>query len=143
MTLPDLREDNEIWYKLKVLIHDLANIKSDPTAVARLERTVDELYISEPYFTQEEAGLLKGVLVVVSRESEDVEDMEVQDESGDEPDVEAMESRKPESKREVQGETETVEQAIKRRMANFYDKRKASGDFRPCGPHDSMYSSSP
>lgn len=31
---------------------------------------------------------------------------------------------------------ETIEEAIKIRLANFYDKRKASGDFRPCGSHD-------
>lgn len=30
----------------------------------------------------------------------------------------------------------TIEEAIKMRMSNFYNKRKASGDFRPCGPHD-------
>lgn len=30
----------------------------------------------------------------------------------------------------------TIEEAIKNRLANFFDKRKASGDSRPCGPHD-------
>lgn len=30
----------------------------------------------------------------------------------------------------------TLEQAIHNRLANFFDKRGASGDSRPCGPHD-------
>lgn len=30
----------------------------------------------------------------------------------------------------------TIEEAIYDRLANFLDKRKASGDARPCGPHD-------
>lgn len=32
--------------------------------------------------------------------------------------------------------SKTVEQAIHERLAGFFDKRKASGDSRPCGPHD-------
>ncbi|KAK7985367.1 hypothetical protein PG996_005391 [Apiospora saccharicola] len=31
---------------------------------------------------------------------------------------------------------ESVETAIQKAMANFFEKRKASGDARPCGPHD-------
>ena len=30
----------------------------------------------------------------------------------------------------------TVEQALHNRLANFLEKRRASGDARPCGPHD-------
>lgn len=30
----------------------------------------------------------------------------------------------------------TVEEAIHQRLANFFEKRRASGDSRPCGPHD-------
>lgn len=30
----------------------------------------------------------------------------------------------------------TVEEAIHNRLANFFDKRRASGDSRPCGTHD-------
>lgn len=33
-------------------------------------------------------------------------------------------------------EPNTVEEAIKERMAGFFDKRRASGDSRLCGPHD-------
>lgn len=30
----------------------------------------------------------------------------------------------------------TIEQAIQSHLLNFLEKRKASGDARPCGPHD-------
>lgn len=29
-----------------------------------------------------------------------------------------------------------MEEAIYERLAGFFDKRRASGDSRPCGPHD-------
>jgi hypothetical protein len=37
---------------------------------------------------------------------------------------------------EEQGRGITVEEAIKTRLAKFFEKRRASGDSRPCGPHD-------
>jgi hypothetical protein len=30
----------------------------------------------------------------------------------------------------------TIEEAIKSCLGNFFEKRRASGDARPCGPHD-------
>lgn len=33
-------------------------------------------------------------------------------------------------------ESSTVEEAIKESLAGLFDKRIASGDSRPCGPHD-------
>lgn len=30
----------------------------------------------------------------------------------------------------------TIEEAIKSSLKNFFEKRRASGDARPCGPHD-------
>nr|OQO24230.1 hypothetical protein B0A51_12286 [Rachicladosporium sp. CCFEE 5018] len=35
----------------------------------------------------------------------------------------------------VDAET-TLEQAIMKALENFFEKRRASGDARPCGPHD-------
>lgn len=32
--------------------------------------------------------------------------------------------------------SKTVEEAIYERLASFFDDRRASGDSRPCGPHD-------
>ena len=34
------------------------------------------------------------------------------------------------------GTTTTLEQAISKNLENFLEKRRASGDARPCGPHD-------
>ncbi|KAG4425997.1 hypothetical protein IFR04_000941 [Cadophora malorum] len=68
-TLFEIRKkDTEIWYKLKVLLYDLLNIKNDPASVARLERTVNEMYMSEPYFMPEEAEMIKGSSVPVDND---------------------------------------------------------------------------
>ncbi|KAL2068640.1 hypothetical protein VTL71DRAFT_14977 [Oculimacula yallundae] len=58
----------------EVLIYDLANIKSDPVSMTRLERTIDELYISEPYFTSSEAESLKNTSVPFQDEPESIKD---------------------------------------------------------------------
>jgi hypothetical protein len=36
----------------------------------------------------------------------------------------------------VDNESYTIEDAIKLSLVNFFEKRRASGDSRPCGPHD-------
>jgi hypothetical protein len=53
----------QITYNLKLLLHDPLNLKTSPAAAARLDRTTDPLYISTPYFTDEEAEIVKGSLV--------------------------------------------------------------------------------
>ncbi|KAH6694825.1 putative C6 transcription factor [Leptodontidium sp. MPI-SDFR-AT-0119] len=133
INLSELKKNNDIWYKIKVLIYDLANIKNDPASVTRLERTVDELYISEPYFTAEQAELVKSTLVHFPPEPDEMEEDYTEGAT-----EEFQIPKQPSKPAEIKGEmkTETVEEAIKRRMVNFYDKRKASGDFRPCGTHD-------
>ena len=35
-----------------------------------------------------------------------------------------------------ESETVTIEAAIQSSLQNFFEKRRASGDARPCGPHD-------
>lgn len=70
----------------------------DKSCERRLSQTTDELYISAPYFTAEEAAAIKAALV-------DAGDM-------------------------------SLEQAITSNLQNFFEKRRASGDSRPCGPHD-------
>lgn len=92
--------------------------------------TTDELYISAPYVTPEEALLIKNT--VVSRPI-----------LTDIPEFEALEfdedinSGTNEPPKEVAPEkTLTIEQAITSCLQNFFAKRRASGDARPCGPHD-------
>lgn len=108
-TLSELKGNRNVWYKIHVLIYDLYNIKNDRSSESRIERTVDELYISEPYFTTQEAALIKGTL------------------------LEYMSTKEVDSATKT---FKTVDEAIKERLSKFYDKRRASGDFRPCGPHD-------
>ncbi|KAI9711464.1 MAG: hypothetical protein M1820_002027 [Bogoriella megaspora] len=96
-TLADLREDPNLWYKICVLNYDLHNLKKDHNSEKRTLCTTDELYISTPYFTSDEARRIKSTVL----------------DDGD-----------------------TIEQAIATSLANFFEKRRASGDSRPCGPHD-------
>lgn len=95
-TLAELRDDGDLWYKLCVLIYDLYNMTKDKTCENRTKQTTDPQYISTPYFSDDEAALVKSTVLP----------------TGD-----------------------TVEQAITNELENFFEKRRASGDWRPCGPH--------
>jgi len=89
-----------------VLIYDLRNVAKDQNSQRRIGATTDELYISEPYFSAAEAARIKTTKVDIPEELD------------------------------VPAQNSTVEEAITTRLANFFEKRKASGDSRPCGPHD-------
>ncbi|KAK8043609.1 hypothetical protein PG993_006039 [Apiospora rasikravindrae] len=60
MTTSELAADNDLGYKIRVLIHDLRNISKDEGSQRRTLQTTDELYISSPYFTTKEASIIKG-----------------------------------------------------------------------------------
>ncbi|TVY56433.1 hypothetical protein LCER1_G001506 [Lachnellula cervina] len=126
-TLSSLRADSDLWYRILVLLHDLSNIGKDRAAVARNLCTTDELYISGPYFTPEESSRIKST--VVSPPTQD----EV-------PEFEALtledEPREPAKEMPTSSEDMTIEEAITSCLQNFFEKRRASGDARPCGPHD-------
>ena len=97
VTLSELQQDGELQYRIKVLLYDLNNISNDPMSDKRISSTTDSLYISEPYFTENEATRIRSALVTP---------------------------------------TVSVQDAIQQGLSNFFDKRRASGDARPCGPHD-------
>jgi len=124
-----------------VLLYDLCNIASDRTAESRTLATTDELYISAPYFTPAEATLVKTTLVLppVLNEIPEFEILEFEEE-GDEEDVESPQNRPEEELASSQTPLPlnpiTIEEAIKSCLQNFFEKRRASGDARPCGPHD-------
>ncbi|KAK8075190.1 hypothetical protein PG997_009853 [Apiospora hydei] len=105
-TTSEIAADKNMGYKIRVLIYDLRNISKDEGSQWRTLQTTDELYISGPYFTAREASIIKGAICVLEEDSEPSETPEI------------------------------VETTIKKTMANFFEKRKASGDARPCGPHD-------
>ena len=119
--LPDLRQDEDLWYRIHVLLHDLGNIGSDQFAEKRLSSTTHELYISAPYFSESEAIKIRTTLIDSSAEVTVTEDQSLS----------SFEDLSCSSRGTV-----TLEEAIHNRLANFFDKRKASGDSRPCGPHD-------
>lgn len=119
-TLSALREDADIWYRLHVLLYDLGNVGSDPLSQKRLSSTTHALYISEPYFTASEATMIRTALI---DDAADAETTSVQ--SASSPKDTCTSSK-----------ATIIEEAIHSRLAGFFDKRKASGDSRPCGPHD-------
>ena len=112
VTLSSLREDVDLWYRIRILLYDLNTVK-DPLSEKRLSSTMNELYISEPYFRDVEASKIRTALIYEA----DVPDLFS---NGISPEAQEV----------------TIEQALHHKLENFLDKRKASGDSRPCGPHD-------
>ncbi|KAG7004547.1 hypothetical protein G7Y79_00024g054970 [Physcia stellaris] len=116
-SVSDLKSDPILLYKIQVLLYDLRNIANDHAAEKRTLSTTNELYLSAPYFTPWQADLVKGAIVEGQETSESSNNTVRQ--SAD-----------------VLAKPQTVEKAIQDRLANFFEKRRASGDARPCGPHD-------
>ncbi|KAL8704969.1 MAG: hypothetical protein Q9201_001915 [Fulgogasparrea decipioides] len=110
-TLPDLRQQLDLWYRLKVLLHDLNNVK-EPPSEKRPSSTTNELYVSGPYFSEPEAIRIRTALVDNTNDTAVLDSKSASD----------LKS--------------TIEQALHHKLANFLEKRRASGDARPCGPHD-------
>ncbi|KAK3064488.1 hypothetical protein LTS18_006791 [Coniosporium uncinatum] len=107
-------------------------MSKDKASEARILSTTNELYISGPYFSDFEAERIRSA-IVEGRKCSDGEDTN-------------METAMPEDQRAIglhlvtkpneATTTLTIEQAIQDRLSNFLEKRRASGDARPCGPHD-------
>lgn len=113
--LSDIRSKPDLWYRIQVLLHDLSNVGHDPSSEKRLSVTTNELYISAPYFSEAEAIQILSTRVETSTPS---------DENSVAPSPKIL--------------TASIQDTIHQRLANFFDKRKASGDSRPCGPHDML-----
>jgi hypothetical protein len=136
-TLSDLREDDNLWYKIHVLIYDLCHIKTNPSSEARTLLTTDELYISGPYFTPSESALVKGTIISDIRNTEiAIETEEATQEITALEETPTFQTLETNEDLTLSREPKTIEDAIKERLAGFFDKRRASGDSRPCGPHD-------
>ncbi|KAI4187850.1 MAG: hypothetical protein L6R41_002545 [Letrouitia leprolyta] len=114
MTLSEIQRNSELWYRVHVLLHDLNNIGHDIWSEKRLLATTNELYISAPYFIEAEATQILSALVEPRNPGEESNNSS------------------------LTLPTATVQDTIHQRLANFFDKRKASGDSRPCGPHDML-----
>ena len=61
-TLSDLKHGDTtsptLWYRIHVLLHDLSNF-NHPASQKRLGKVADPYYIGKPYFTWDEAQLIK------------------------------------------------------------------------------------
>jgi hypothetical protein len=84
----------------------------DPNSEKRINSTTNEYYISDPYFDETQAATLKAAIIDIDLSELDEADDMVQLSQGQ--------------------SFETAAQAL---LSNFIDKRRASGDARPCGPH--------
>ena len=115
-TLSCLREDSDLWYRVHVLLYDLSKVGRDPQSEKRLSLTLHPLYISEPYFSDYDSTRILQAII------DDPTATNPPHTSGDDDSMKLTNM--------------TIEQAIYDKMTNFLNKRKASGDARPCGPHD-------
>ncbi|EGX88648.1 hypothetical protein CCM_08693 [Cordyceps militaris CM01] len=114
-TVSAIRNDPNLGYKLRALIYDLLNISRDPCSERRLNTTTDEHYLSLPYFSSEESQVIKNAVIDVEPALYNV--------PGDfgEDDARLI--------------SRSVADALELVLSGFFDKRRASGDSRPCGPH--------
>ncbi|KAN0122830.1 hypothetical protein V8E51_001156 [Hyaloscypha variabilis] len=120
-TLLSLQSNSEIWYKIHILLYDLCNIASDRAAEARTLATTDELYISGPYFSPEEAMIIKATLVSPPSLKEIPEFESLCMDNPNEVDGSSKEVPTP--------ETMSIEAAIKYCLQNLFQKRRASAVF--------------
>ncbi|KAL8684605.1 MAG: hypothetical protein Q9218_008220 [Villophora microphyllina] len=130
VALPTLRQEYDLWFSLKYLIYDLNNI-NDPTSALRLGLTVHPLYISEPYFSSTDATRILSITIdhQLPVPSDSSDDADAEDAPDDTPPMD-------DGPLLLTSSILTVESALHERLKGFLEKRKASGDARPCGPHD-------
>jgi len=133
-TLSMLRANSQLWYNICVLVYDLQNISKYHNSEKRTLSTTDELYISTPYFTPAEAIQIKATMIDTTSNNEDsqIDDITFPDNQK----LEEVIGKSDGSAVMAAPESQTIEEAIKSSLANFFEKRRASGDSRPCGPHD-------
>lgn len=116
-TASAVRDDPSLGYKLRVLIHDLLNISRDPSSEKRLNATTDEYYLSLPYFSAQEAEAIENAVIDVEPSLHNIPgDLNT---GGDDSPL----------------TSKSVKDALRWILSGFFDKRRASGDSRPCGPH--------
>ncbi|KEY66506.1 hypothetical protein S7711_04833 [Stachybotrys chartarum IBT 7711] len=130
-TTSAIAADPTLGYRIRVLIHDFLNVAKDPSAERRLNTTTDEHYISAPYFDDAEAAMVKAAAVDVDV---DVSRYDLSAAvAGYAPGNEEMEDECVSLAAGLEGHT--FDTAVRVLLNNFIDKRRASGDTRPCGPH--------
>lgn len=112
ITQIQVRDDPTLGYRLMFLLYDLKHLDQSPQSAKRLNTTTNVHYVSEPYFTPAQAAAVKHATVCeVSQKS-----------------VSYTLDKSMIGK--------TVEEALGLHLGGFLNKRQASDDKRPCGPHD-------
>jgi hypothetical protein len=126
----DIKAHPLLGYKLRVLLYDFRNLRKDPLSELRSLQATDEIYLGLPYFTAEESALIKAAKVAATWVLEpDFKEGSPIPEIGQEVVATATNTS-------ATVQITTVEQAIQSSLQNFFQKRQASGDARPCGPLD-------
>ncbi|KAF5622574.1 zinc c6 transcription factor [Fusarium sp. NRRL 52700] len=117
-TASTIAADPILGYKIRVLLHDFLNVTKDDRSQKRLNSTVDEHYISAPYFDEGQAAMVKATIIDVDlakhAAAEGIEDFD---------------------RDLISQQGNSFETAVRTLLGGFLDKRRASGDARPCGPH--------
>jgi hypothetical protein len=127
-TTTGIAADSMLGYKIRVLIYDFLHVAKGLNSLRRIKSTLDEHYISTPYFSDTEATAIKCAIVDVSITGKlgafgiGTTYVGMEGEGATHPD-------QPDSN--VEGQTFDV--AIRALLNNFIDKRRASSDARPCG----------
>ena len=133
-----LRQELDLWYRIHVLLYDLNNVANNTSSEKRICSTTNELYISGPYFTDSEAirirtAIVDGVLDNADEAIDAATNVTVGSGEGETTGGSMSDGTLSTFNKDV-----TVEEVIHTRLSNFFNKRKASGDARPCGPHDML-----
>jgi hypothetical protein len=127
-TTTAIASDPTLGYKLRVLLYDFTNVVKDSNSAHRINDTTDEHYISLPYFNSSQAAAVKSALVDV-----DISQLRLPGADEEEAVDEALGIPAERGARGLKGKS--FEEAITILLETFIDKRRASGDARPCGPH--------
>lgn len=132
-TTTAIASDSTLGYKFRVLLHDFLNITKDPNAGCRINATTDEHYISLPYFSPSETAMVKAAIVDVDLSQQQLSavmpaEIYVDDEDGGVGDSSLKSAIE-------HLEENTFDEVVRALLQSFIDKRRASGDARPCGPH--------
>ncbi|KAF4435297.1 C6 transcription factor [Fusarium acutatum] len=119
-TTSTIAADPILGYRIRALLRDFLNVTKDSRSQKRLNSTIDEHYISAPYFDEGQAAMVKAAIIDVdlvkhaSAAADDIEDI---------------------GRDLISQQGKSFETAVGTLLGGFLDKRGASGDARPCGPH--------
>lgn len=121
-TTTAIASDQILGFKVRVLLYDFTSIATDPNSERRINKTTDEHYISSPYFTHAEVDAIKAAKV----------DLVIDAPMGF-GETHTGEENTESNHEELEGAS--FDTALRKLLERFIEKRRASGDSRPCGPH--------